>query len=269
MFMRLFSSKFIGRAGLAGLSAGALLLLLPGPADAAGAKVHHTHAAPITCTNQRNLDWPTNSNRQVLTNYSFAINHNGTTTSYCNLFAHVQSGDIVTATFTFAHTSSPGDEVSLVSYSAPASNPKVQTLLACASFVRAADQADACQSATSASLTVIVASCGFQIDLVYGEEINPNHEGDYASQHRWISGMQGGLKNSCPTPTSTPTPTSSVQGTTSTPTPNGGGIGGVTTPPTGAGAGGLSPSGIAGSLLVGLGIAATLFASRRSKGDIV
>lgn len=272
--MRLISSKVIGRTGIAGLGAGLLLLLVPGPASASSVKASHKGpVGPISCGHQPHLNWPTNGAHQVLTNYSFDINHNGTTTSYCSLFGHVKSGDIVTANFTFAHASSPGDEVTLVSYAAPAANPKVQTLLDCASYVRAGDASDACTSATSTSLTVTVGTCGFQIDLVYGEEINPNHEGDYAAQHRWIDGEQGGLKNSCPTPTptSTPSPTGSVQGTTSTPTPSGGGGGvqGITTSGTGAGSGGLSPTGLAGSLLVGLGIAASLFASRRTKADVI
>ncbi len=273
--MGLVSSRFIGRAGLAGVGAGLVLLVMPGPASAAGVKANHNgRVGAISCGTQPHLNWPTGGAHQVLTKYSFDINHNGTTTSYCSLFPHVQSGDIVTANFTFAKTASPGDEVTLVSYSAPAANPKVQTLLACASYVKAADGSDACMSASSTSLTVTVAACGFQIDLVYGEEINPNHEGDYAAQRRWIDGMQGGLKNSCPTPTPTatatptpptPTPTSNVLGITST--PGGGGLGGVTTPSTGAG--GMTPTGLAGSLLVGLGIAGTLFASRRTKGEVL
>jgi hypothetical protein len=270
--VRLISSKFIGRTGIAGLGAGILLLLVPGPASASSVNASQKGPArPISCGHQPHLNFPTNGKHQVLSNYSFDINHNGTTTSYCSLFGHVKSGDIVTANFTFAPSSSPDDEVTLVSYAAPAANPKIQTLLDCSSDVRAADASDACTSATGPSLTVTVGTCGFQVDLVYGEPIDPNQEGDYVAQHRWVDGQQGGLKNACPTPTATPSPTGSVQGTTSTPSPSGGGGGvqGITTPGTGAGSGGLSPTGLAGSLLVGLGIAASLFASRRTKADVV
>jgi LPXTG-motif cell wall-anchored protein len=226
---------------------------------------HHAHAptTTTTCTHQHNLNDPTNSHHQALSSYSFLIEHGGTTASVCDLFPNVKPGDIVTVKFTAAPSASPG--VTLVSYQAPPSSPKDQTLFECASF----GVTDSCPSSTSPALTVHVPNCGFQVDFIYGAPAAKEQIGAYAAADVWISGMAGDRQTgTCPG--------SGVGGTTATPTPitstsSGGGSGvlgaSVGLPNTGAGA--AVAQSVLGLMLIVLGAGLLVRGGRSRREDDV
>jgi hypothetical protein len=214
-------------AGAMGISAGL-----------GGAWVQATGVAAPTCAHQHYLDDPTNDpSSPALTGYWFAIDHEGTVTTVCELSSgsgDVQPGDTVTAYFTRS-TGGSGPEISLVSYSA-GSNP--QTFFACASsFAELPSYSGPCTTTTDSVLTVQVPDCTFQIDFIYGDPDYPVTAGSYQARDVFISGERedpssSTCAGSTPTPTSsspppptataTPTPVLGTPTPASTPTPTDG-----------------------------------------------
>jgi hypothetical protein len=257
-------NSLLGRVGTLAVVAGAATLFATGAnhAQAADTTKTQTVTAP-TCSDQDNLNNPTNSSNKTLTSYWFEISHLGTTTARCSLWGNVQAGDTVTAHFTVASTAAADFEVTLATYTATGDS-NVQSLSSCADFSSAADTdgaTDACTASTTAALTV-VAGCNFQIDFIYGEAITSLHTGQYHSEHRFIQGAVGETDN-C----TTPTPTSSVSGITTSSSGSGSasGVQAVSTP--GTGAGGRTQL-LIGIILIALGASAIVLGGRRRAKDI-
>ena len=262
-------NSVLGRVGTLAVVAGAATLFATGGANhaqAANSTKTQTVTAP-TCSDQDNLNNPTNSSNKTLTSYWFEISHLGTTTAKCSLWGNVQAGDTVTAHFTVASTAAADFEVTLATYTATGDS-NVQSLSSCADFSSAADTdaaTDACTASTTAALTV-VAGCNFQIDFIYGEAITSLHAGQYHSEHRFIQGAVGESDN-C----TTPTPTSSVSGiTTSAPASSSGsgnasGVQGISTPGTGGAA---RTQLLIGIILIALGASAIVLSGRRRAKEI-
>lgn len=266
MKRRMVDRTLVG-TGLGSLLAGAVLLLAPS-VDLAQthAVTKSARAAAPTCSHQRNLHDPTNSNHRALDGYWFAVDHQGKTIAVCTLLGNVHAGDIVTAHFTLASTAPSGLEVTLVSNEAAMTNPHHQTLFACASHGTTPDPSsagDACVASTALSLTVNVPACDFQVDLIYGEPITPEIQGQYFQQHRWIDGDLGKTQSSCVTPTATPSGGGGgVSGATSTP---GGGVQGVATTVPATGVGDYAPLAL---LLLALGIGSVVWGARRHSAEL-
>lgn len=259
-------NSLLGRVGTLAVVAGAATLFATGASRAQAADSPHTQTVTApTCSDQDNLNNPTNSSNKALSSYWFEITHQSTTTATCSLWGHVQSGDTVTAHFTVASSAAADLELTLAAYTATGDS-NVQSLSSCADFSSAADTAaDACTASTSQTLTV-VAGCNFQIDFIYGEAIPSLNAGQYHSEHRFIQGAVGELDD-C----TTPTPTSSVSGiTTSAPASSSGsgnasGVQAISTPGTGAGA---RTQILIGILLIALGASAIVLGGRRRARDI-
>src|SRR6202165_1395163 len=264
-------NSLLGRVGTLAVVAGAATLFASGAnhVQAADSTKTQTVTAP-TCSDQDNLNNPTNSSNKALSSYWFEIAHGGTTTATCSLWGHVKSGDSVTAHFTVASSAAADLEVTLAAYTAT-EDQNVQALSSCPDFssAAAADAAtDACTASTTQALTVVV-GCNFQIDFVYGEAIQSLNAGQYHSEHRFIQGAVGETDSTCTS--STPTPTSSVSGiTTSAPALSTGsgiasGVQGISTPGTGAAA---RTQMLIGILLIALGATAIVVGGRRRARDI-
>ena len=208
------SHRAVRAAGFASIVAGMALaagmLAIPITGNAASGSV----TAP-TCGHQSGLNNPTNTHNKVLDSYYFSVTDNGTTTDVCSLHGNVKAGDIVTAHFVMDAAAPAGSEVTLVSNNAPPPNPHQQTLFDCASFGDTGGAGDSCNVSSTNSLTVNVPTCGFQVDLIYGEPITPLTQGTYLLQHRFIDGDEG--KNpACTPPTisTTANPTTTTVGQT-------------------------------------------------------
>jgi hypothetical protein len=257
-------NTLLGRVGTLAVVAGAATLFATGASRAQAADSPHTQTVTApTCSDQDNLNNPTNSSNKALSSYWFEITHQSTTTATCSLWGHVQSGDTVTAHFTVASSAAADLELTLAAYTATGDS-NVQSLSSCADFSSAADAdaaADGCTASTSQTLTV-VAGCNFQIDFIYGEAIQSLHAGQYHDEHRFIQGAVGETDD-C----TSPTPTSSVSGITTTApgSGNASGVQAVSTPGTGAAA---RTQILIGILLIALGASAIVLGGRRRARDI-
>lgn len=232
------------------------------PAAASTAQIPSVHGSSPPCTDQHGLNNPTSSSSQMLDSYQYSVQHGGTTTTVCSLFGNVHPGDVVTATFTVHDHASV--EVTLVVDTFVAGTTKSQVLAQCASFSTVPDSGtDACSTSGSASLTVTVPQCGFQIDLVYGEPLASLMTGAYADAKVWIDGTASGKATGCPAgPTPTPTPTPGTPGGPPGPgsgSGSGSGVQAASTPDTGWAP--TSLQGLVGIALV-IGGSATLVAGR-------
>jgi hypothetical protein len=277
--------KLMSRFGSAAMLAGASLFVIGGQAT-----VHASNSPAVTPKICQSSDADTSSNNygSDFTNYYFVVNG---TSVHCQMDGNVHPGDTVTVYYTDAPpaTPTPGEDTkvsdtstiqsaSLAAYNAPEGNSILtdQTLSDCASTFTTSCTGAKGTSGDYYFLTVVVPSCGFQVDFVFGKVITSAEylSGEsYHGDQTFIDSASEPGNSDCdgtPTPSTSPSsstsPSGGVQGITSSANPTAtptGSVQGISTPSTGAGAGSSLGVDLAAFALLFLGFVSVGLARRQ------